>query len=233
MVRQRVAVRGTRRGSKAHRGPLRNRQQRTHAVRTVRAWHTTGGALERRNREGADRLTFGLGLGWAVLVVDSADPQALARWWAEVYGVSVTADDGSFILDGVPGMPILAMDFDPVPEPKAVKNRIHWDVTVHAVAPLVEIGATVLREPGGDIGWHVLADRVLRVHAVNEIHRSRADAGTVTAELLAESKLRGRLGLPRSARWLGGGDAGRASGAATSWRSRICASPPGPARCAG
>ena len=39
-----------------------------------------------------------------------------------------------------------------------MKNRIHWDVTVHAVAPLVEVGATVLREPGGDIGWHVLAD---------------------------------------------------------------------------
>ena len=63
-----------------------------------------------------------------------------------------------FILDGVPGMPILAMAFDPVPEPKAVKNRVHWDVTVPAVASLVEAGATVLREPGGDIDWHVLAD---------------------------------------------------------------------------
>jgi hypothetical protein len=29
---------------------------------------------------------------------------------------------------------------------------------VPGVAPLVEAGATVLREPGGDIGWHVLAD---------------------------------------------------------------------------
>jgi hypothetical protein len=26
------------------------------------------------------------------------------------------------------------------------------------VAPLAEAGATVLREPGGDIRWHVLAD---------------------------------------------------------------------------
>ena len=55
-------------------------------------------------------------------------------------------------------MPILTMDFVPVPEPKTVKNRIHWDVTVPGVAPLVEAGATVLREPGGGIGWHVLAD---------------------------------------------------------------------------
>jgi hypothetical protein len=92
------------------------------------------------------------------LVVDSTDPRAQARWWGRVYGVSVTENDGWFTLEGVPGMPILTMDFVPVPEPKTVKNRIHWDVSVPSVAPLVEAGATVLREPGGDIGWHVLAD---------------------------------------------------------------------------
>lgn len=92
------------------------------------------------------------------LVVDSADPAAQARWWAGIYGVSVTENDGWFTLADVPGMPILTMDFVPVPEPKTGKNRIHWDVTVPAVAPLAEAGATVLREPGGDIGWHVLAD---------------------------------------------------------------------------
>jgi hypothetical protein len=92
------------------------------------------------------------------LVVDSADPEAQARWWARVYGVSVTKNDGWFTLEGVPGMPILTMDFVPVPEPKTVKNRIHWDVTVPGVSPLVEAGATVLREPGDGIRWHVLAD---------------------------------------------------------------------------
>jgi Glyoxalase-like domain len=92
------------------------------------------------------------------LAVHCADPHAQARWWAEVYGVSVTANDGWFTLAGIPGMPILTMDFDQVPEPKTVKNRIHWDVTVPAVAPLVQAGAVVLREPDGDIGWHVLAD---------------------------------------------------------------------------
>jgi hypothetical protein len=92
------------------------------------------------------------------LVVDSADAEALARWWAGVYGVGVTKNDGWFALEGVPGMPNLTMDFVRVPEPKTVKNRVHWDVTVDSVTPLVEAGATVLREPGGDIGWHVLAD---------------------------------------------------------------------------
>ena len=92
------------------------------------------------------------------LVVDSADPKAQARWWAEVYGVGVTENDGWSTLEGVPGMPILTMDFVPVPEPKAVKNRIHWDVTVPGVAPLAEVGATVLREPDAEISWYVLAD---------------------------------------------------------------------------
>ena len=91
-------------------------------------------------------------------MVDSADPRAQAWWWAAVYGVGVTENDGWFTLEDVPGMLIATMDFVPVPEPKTVKNRIHWDVTVPAVAPLVETGATVLREPGGDIRWHVLAD---------------------------------------------------------------------------
>jgi glyoxalase superfamily protein len=92
------------------------------------------------------------------LVVDCADPGAQARWWGQVYGVDVTRNDGWFTLEDVPGMPISTMDFVPVPEPKNVKNRIHWDVTVPAVAPLVETGATVLREPDDEVRWYVLAD---------------------------------------------------------------------------
>jgi Glyoxalase-like domain len=92
------------------------------------------------------------------LAVDSADAHAQARWWAAVYGATFTAMDDGWTLEGVPGMPIRTMDFAAVPEPKRVKNRIHWDVTATSVAPLVAAGATVLREPGGDIRWYVLAD---------------------------------------------------------------------------
>jgi hypothetical protein len=35
---------------------------------------------------------------------------------------------------------------------------VHWDVTAGSVAPLVEAGATLLREPDDDINWYVLAD---------------------------------------------------------------------------
>jgi hypothetical protein len=92
------------------------------------------------------------------LVVDSADPRAQARWWGDVYGTAVTDNGEWFTLAQVPGMPGFTMDFVPVPEPKTVKNRVHWDVTVPSVAPLAEAGAPVLREPGDDIGWYVLAD---------------------------------------------------------------------------
>jgi len=92
------------------------------------------------------------------LGVDCADAEAQARWWGTVYGVDVTRNDGWFTLEDVPGMPIRTMDFAAVPEPKRVKNRIHWDVTVPDLAPLVQAGATVLREPDDEVRWHVLAD---------------------------------------------------------------------------
>jgi hypothetical protein len=50
--------------------------------------------------------------------------------------------------------------FGRVPEPKTVKNRVHWDVTMSDPEPssLAEAGATVLRPPDDDIGWWILAD---------------------------------------------------------------------------
>jgi hypothetical protein len=92
------------------------------------------------------------------LVVDSADPGALARWWGEIFGTAVTENGGRYTLVDVPGMPISSMDFVPVPEPKTVKNRIHWDVTAPEVTALLQAGAALLREPDDDIDWHILAD---------------------------------------------------------------------------
>jgi hypothetical protein len=43
-------------------------------------------------------------------------------------------------------------------EPKLVKNRVHREVTVQGVAPLVGGLVTLLREPDDDINWHVLMD---------------------------------------------------------------------------
>lgn len=92
------------------------------------------------------------------LVVDCADPVPLARWWADVYDADLVEHDGWSTVEHVPGMPILTMDFCAVPEPKAVKNRIHWDVTAPDIDALVEKGASVLRPPDEDISWTVMAD---------------------------------------------------------------------------
>jgi hypothetical protein len=96
------------------------------------------------------------------IVIDSADPMAQGRWWADVFGAKLdTHDDHDGVwatLEEVPGMPILTMDFNAVPEPKTVKNRVHWDVTVDDVTALVDAGATVQRSPDGEVKWHVLTD---------------------------------------------------------------------------
>jgi hypothetical protein len=94
------------------------------------------------------------------LVVDSADPVAQAEWWGGVYDADVTHNKAGWsTVDKVVGMPILTMDFVPVPEPKTVKNRIHWDVSATSVEPLADAGATVLRPKGdGGITWTVMAD---------------------------------------------------------------------------
>ncbi len=93
------------------------------------------------------------------LVVDCSDPVALAQWWGEVYGAEVLHhQQGYSTVQGVLAMPIATMDFVPVPEPKTVKNRVHWDVTVPAVEPLLDAGATVLLAAGDDRDWHVMGD---------------------------------------------------------------------------
>ena len=95
------------------------------------------------------------------VVVDSADPAAIASWWAEVLGATVqhaTDEGGSSWFEDAPHVPFECLVFGAVPEPKTVKNRIHWDVEAADVQSLLDRGATLLRGPGDGIAWHVLAD---------------------------------------------------------------------------
>jgi hypothetical protein len=95
------------------------------------------------------------------LVVDCGDSLAQANWWAEQTGGEVRkgGDDWGWV-EGAEGYPFEAWCFNPVPEPKTVKNRVHWDVDLTAPDPsaLIEAGATLLREPDDDIRWWILAD---------------------------------------------------------------------------
>jgi catechol 2,3-dioxygenase-like lactoylglutathione lyase family enzyme len=94
------------------------------------------------------------------LIVDAADPHAIGTWWADVMGGKLSADseDPAVAIDAMPQAPFDAMVFLPVPEPKTVKNRIHWDVTTDSVEALLERGATMIRPKDSEIAWDVLAD---------------------------------------------------------------------------
>ena len=92
------------------------------------------------------------------LVVDCADPAAIAAWWTQALGGELTHDvSGYSTISRVPGMPIETFDFVPVPEPKTAKNRIHWDVTGDP-RELLAMGANLLRPKDSGNGWHVMAD---------------------------------------------------------------------------
>ena len=93
------------------------------------------------------------------VVVDSVDPVPIARWWADAFGARLVEDERGFAwIEDIPGAPFGSMDFIPVPEPKTVKNRIHWDVSAAAVQPLLDAGATLQRARDDEISWHVLTD---------------------------------------------------------------------------
>ena len=101
-------------------------------------------------------------LGPFELVVDAVDPPAIAGWWAERTGGTVGTREGApFVwVEGVAGFPYMFWIFHSVPEPKTVKNRVHWDVTLvdTTIEGLVAVGATLLRPKDDEIGWWVMAD---------------------------------------------------------------------------
>ena len=92
------------------------------------------------------------------VVIDSADPERIATWWGDVLGAEVSDNaehgGGWWTLLGATPDPVLTWDFVPVPEPKTVKNRLHWDLRGD-VDEFLERGATHRWERPG---WTALAD---------------------------------------------------------------------------
>jgi hypothetical protein len=92
------------------------------------------------------------------IVVDAHDTRAQAAWWAEVLGGRLEEGGDGESVEAIPGAPCEFLVFEPVPERKTVKNRIHWDVTTADVDLLTAYGARVLRYPDDEVVWTVLAD---------------------------------------------------------------------------
>jgi len=100
---------------------------------------------------------------WYTVVIDANDVASLARFWAAVldYQIIYEADDEVVVAKDERTYPGLV--FVPVPEGKAVKNRLHIDLNPDdrdaEVERLVALGATrVDVGQGPDVTWVVLAD---------------------------------------------------------------------------
>ncbi|AEW97790.1 MULTISPECIES: VOC family protein [Streptomycetaceae] len=98
------------------------------------------------------------------MVLDCADPERLAAFWAGALGYRRTGGDPPYVglADPAGRRPDLLLQR--VPEPRSGKNRMHLDLRVDALQPhldrLLADGARRLRGPFDDRGWltAVLAD---------------------------------------------------------------------------
>jgi catechol-2,3-dioxygenase len=102
-----------------------------------------------------------MGTRWGTVVVDSLDPNRLARWWAEVLEYKVLRQAAGEVTIGLDEGPRLV--FIRVPDAKAEKNRLHLELHPDdqdaEVERLIDMGArrADVGQPQ-DAGWVVLAD---------------------------------------------------------------------------
>ena len=100
------------------------------------------------------------------ICLDARDPQLVGGFWGALLGRE-PADAGQgegtsrdVVLRENPASPGPTIWVNGVPEPKTGKLRLHLDVDLRSgeeVSSLLELGATVLSEPGTS-PWWVLAD---------------------------------------------------------------------------
>lgn len=102
---------------------------------------------------------------FAVLCVDSVDPEPLARFWCDVLGWNVVDRDEDSVSIGPDDGVGPHIDFLTVPEAKDGKSRLHLDLradgctTAEELDRLLGLGAhRVDVGQGPDVTWVVLAD---------------------------------------------------------------------------
>ncbi|HXH57551.1 VOC family protein [Iamia sp.] len=103
-----------------------------------------------------------MSLEWEQVIVDATDPVTLGRWWAEALGWVVVDENAEEVeIRSAPGR-LPGLLFLAVPEPKAVKDRLHLDFRPDdrdaEVDRLLARGATRADVGQGDETWVVLAD---------------------------------------------------------------------------
>jgi Glyoxalase-like domain len=89
--------------------------------------------------------------------IDANDPSRLGPFWAAALGLTWhTQAGGDGWLTGP--TPQHTIWVNRVPEPRTVKARVHLDIDVEGLDPLLAAGATVVLPPADDRRWTVMAD---------------------------------------------------------------------------
>ena len=99
------------------------------------------------------------------LVIDCADPDKLAAFWAEALGIQKLGGAGQYVMLASPTGALPKLLLQKVDEPKAGKNRMHLDIETPdvegEVARLEALGARRLEDSDRrEFGerWWVMAD---------------------------------------------------------------------------
>jgi len=102
-------------------------------------------------------------LEWEQVVVDSAEPAALGRWWCDALGWVVVNDDPrEFEIRPAPDRLPGVLFVDDGEEFETAKNRLHFDFRPDdrdaEVERLLDLGATHADIGQGEQTWVVLCD---------------------------------------------------------------------------
>jgi glyoxalase superfamily protein len=100
----------------------------------------------------------GMTAAWVTsVVIDCADPERLAQFWGALLELPVRPRESRYVCLARPVTQTPELVFQPVPEPRSGKVRIHIDVGVrdlaHARRRAISLGATDaadLDDPGDD-----------------------------------------------------------------------------------
>ena len=104
-------------------------------------------------------------LRWYTTVVEAAEPQRLASFWAAALGWTVALEEPDEVAIEAPDDPqdrLPAMLFVRVPDVKMQKNRLHFELDpddqATEVRRLLALGARHVDIGQRDVSWVVLAD---------------------------------------------------------------------------
>ena len=139
----------------------------------------------------------------ANIVVDSADPAALARFWSGLLEWPIATEEPGEVCVRSPTAPYeFDLVFVPVPEPKTGQNRVHLDLAsvtsaeqLALVERAVELGGRPADVGQDGVPWIVLADPEGNEFCVLEPREVYRDAGRIAAIVVASDDPGGASGF--------------------------------------